>query len=63
MNMATVGPDLARNVLQLHGVDPQGHPGNADLRGRLRGFAAAGPLQHSVFTTAATRDEQWTVAA
>jgi transposase len=25
MKMATVGLDLARNVLQLHAVDPQGH--------------------------------------
>ena len=25
MNIATVGLDLAKNVLQLHGVDPQGH--------------------------------------
>jgi hypothetical protein len=25
MNMATVGLVLAKNVLQVHGVDPQGH--------------------------------------
>ncbi|CAM2161604.1 hypothetical protein PSAC2689_100109 [Paraburkholderia sacchari] len=33
MNIATVGLDLAKNVLQLHGVDPQG---NMVVRKQLR---------------------------